>query len=157
MTKTLPNQTPHFFTSKYYFLLLIILTSFKSSATIYYVNDADAKGDVFTLAIGNDANDGLSKQSPKLTIKAAYALAKEGDAIYIDTGSYTDFDTNGNLAFQNTKKIQIISAKNQQDLLTKTPLPTVDKSTPEDFYIVNDKPVSREVYMRYLQLKSKKE
>ncbi len=140
-------------------LLLYISVSFgqQSNAKKYYVNDTDDKGDVYTTNLGNDTNDGLSPQNPKQTLKAAYAVAKSGDIIYLDTGIYEDIDAKGNLTFENAKKIQIVMPQTVNVAVPKTPLPTVDKSTPEDFYIIDDKPVSKELYMKHLQQSSKKQ
>jgi hypothetical protein len=56
----------------------------------YYVNDdAFAVGD-WTTAVGNDANDGLSSNTPKRSIRAildAYDL-EPGDVIRVDAGTY---------------------------------------------------------------------
>jgi len=138
---------------------LSIFLSFgqQSTSKKYFVNDNNSKGDVYTFNLGNDANDGLSPQSPKRTLKATYEIANKGDIIYLDTGVYTDVDSNGKLTFENTKNISIVMAQISNTAVAKTPLPTVDKSTPEDFYIINDKPVSREDYLKQMQQKSKKQ
>lgn len=54
----------------------------------WYVNDASTTGDVFTTAIGNDANPGTAA-SPFATIQFAITTAVAGDTIYVDAGSYT--------------------------------------------------------------------
>ena len=56
----------------------------------WYVNDGDRTLDVFCTATGNDANDGLSPATPKLTIAAVGTSAdfKPGDTLKIDTGTY---------------------------------------------------------------------
>ena len=41
-------------------------------------------------AIGDDANDGLSKSTPKLTIESAITAVGIGDTIYINDGTYVD-------------------------------------------------------------------
>ena len=56
----------------------------------YYVNDNARDGDVFTLAVGNDLNDGLTPATPKASIRAileTYDL-EYGDTIFVDTGYY---------------------------------------------------------------------
>lgn len=56
----------------------------------YYVNDGATDGDEYTTAPGNDANDGLTRATPKLSIRAileTYDL-EFGDTIFVDTGVY---------------------------------------------------------------------
>jgi ELWxxDGT repeat protein len=53
----------------------------------FYVNNNDITGDVFTSAVGNDANSGIPA-APLLTLEAAYFKALTGDTIYVDAGSY---------------------------------------------------------------------
>lgn len=56
----------------------------------YYVNDASTTGDVFTTAVGNDANSGKSPDQPVASLAAlltAYHFAP-GDLIHVDTGTY---------------------------------------------------------------------
>ncbi|MCX6180757.1 MAG: right-handed parallel beta-helix repeat-containing protein [Bacteroidetes bacterium] len=72
-------------------LLLGIVGVSKLNATIYYVNDNSTTSDTWCSAVGNDANDGLSASTPKLTLAdvlADYANAA-GDIIRIDKGTYT--------------------------------------------------------------------
>jgi hypothetical protein len=57
----------------------------------YYVNDASLAGDVFTTAIGNNANSGKSPSQPMASLAAllfAYDL-DAGDVVHVDTGAYT--------------------------------------------------------------------
>ena len=61
----------------------------------FYVNDGSTAGDVFTGAVGNDANTGLSSNEPMATLSVllnTYDLDPE-DEVWIDTGVYT-FTTN---------------------------------------------------------------
>jgi parallel beta-helix repeat protein len=56
----------------------------------YYVNDGFRSGDVFTMAIGHNANSGKSPARPMASVRAllaAYDL-DPGDIIHVDTGSY---------------------------------------------------------------------
>jgi ELWxxDGT repeat protein len=53
--------------------------------TKIYVNDNSLSNDVFTTAIGNDANAG-TKAAPVATINYAASIAEPGDTIYIDAG-----------------------------------------------------------------------
>lgn len=55
----------------------------------WFVNDGSTAGDVFTTAVGNDANPGTSAL-PFATIEFAIATAAPGDTIYVDAGTYTD-------------------------------------------------------------------
>ena len=75
--------------------LLFIATSFFLSqqlvAADWYVNDASTTGDVFTTAIGNNANPGTAA-APFATVAAAIAVAGSGDFIYVDAGTYTEGD-----------------------------------------------------------------
>lgn len=58
-------------------------------AAKHYVNDNATSGDVYTTAIGNDANSGNSN-SPFLTIQAAINAASAGDTIMVDAGTYNE-------------------------------------------------------------------
>lgn len=58
-----------------------------SLAATYYVNDNSQTGDVFTTAVGNDANTGTAS-APFATLAYAVAQAKNGDTIYVDAGTY---------------------------------------------------------------------
>ncbi len=56
----------------------------------YYVNDNSTLGDVYTTAVGDDANDGLTPATPKASIRAileTYDL-EYTDTIFVDTGYY---------------------------------------------------------------------
>ncbi|MBI1781769.1 MAG: SprB repeat-containing protein, partial [Sphingobacteriales bacterium] len=57
----------------------------------FYVNDGSQTDDVFTTAVGNDANSGVPS-SPLLTINAALTKASAGDTIYVDAGTYANAD-----------------------------------------------------------------
>jgi len=57
-----------------------------------YVNDNSSSGDVFTTALGNDQNSGLTPASPLRrlsTVIERFAL-QDGDVIYLDTGHYVE-------------------------------------------------------------------
>jgi hypothetical protein len=56
----------------------------------YYVNDNSTTGDVFTTAVGNNANSGKSPNQPMANLAAllsTYDLGP-GDTVYVDAGSY---------------------------------------------------------------------
>ncbi|HPH84665.1 MAG TPA: hypothetical protein PLC48_04370 [Ferruginibacter sp.] len=60
-------------------------------ANAWYVNDASLVGDVFTTAIGSNANAG-STSAPFATMQFAIDAATSGDTIYVDAGIYNDGD-----------------------------------------------------------------
>jgi ELWxxDGT repeat protein len=53
----------------------------------FYVNDNIQTGDLFTTAVGNNANNGFSS-APFATVDYAYGIAQSGDSIIVDAGSY---------------------------------------------------------------------
>lgn len=58
----------------------------------YYINDGSQVSDVFTTAIGNDVNDGLTPNTPKATVTDLlndYKLTGT-DTVYIDRGDYAE-------------------------------------------------------------------
>jgi hypothetical protein len=60
-------------------------------AVTYYIDDSSNSGDVWTpTATGNDANDGLTPSTPKLTLAGLFASTnlQPGDVVLIDTGTY---------------------------------------------------------------------
>ena len=62
-----------------------------AAGTTYYVDDNSNDGDVYTPDFtGNDANDGLTPSTPKLTINSLIASTNllPGDVVLIDTGTY---------------------------------------------------------------------
>ena len=57
----------------------------------YYINDNSLAGDLYTTAVGNDANSGKSPDQPLGSLAAllrAYPIGP-GDTIYVDAGNYT--------------------------------------------------------------------
>ena len=57
----------------------------------YYINDSSTVGDVYSTAVGNDANSGKDPAHPMATLAAllqAYNLGP-ADTVFIDTGNYT--------------------------------------------------------------------
>ena len=59
----------------------------------YYVNDASTTGDVFTTAVGNDANSGKTPDQPVASLRVLLAdyNFQKGDVIHVDTGVYRDY------------------------------------------------------------------
>lgn len=55
----------------------------------YYVNDNDITGDIYTNAVGNDANLGTA-DAPFLTIQHAVNVVPNGGTIYVDAGTYQE-------------------------------------------------------------------
>ena len=80
-----------------------------------------------------------------------YQLSKPGDVIYVDYGTYPEINAHGNLAFSNDKQITFIFYFDKTNIQEKIALPTQQKINPEEFYIVNDKPVDRATYLLWLQ------
>ena len=72
-----------------YVILLVLISYFSMAQTKYYVNDASLTGDIYTTAVGNDANTGQSAASPRATVASilsSYTLTG-GDTILIDVGT----------------------------------------------------------------------
>ena len=83
--------------------------------TSWYVNDNSTSGDIYTTAIGNNANAGTSASAPKLTLGAAFTAAAAGDIIYVDKGTFTG---TGNKMFNFNKAITIIGAGTGNTIFT---------------------------------------
>ncbi|HMP72845.1 MAG TPA: right-handed parallel beta-helix repeat-containing protein [Kiritimatiellia bacterium] len=65
--------------------------TYRSGPFTYFVNDASSAGDIYTSAMGNDANLGTTPDAPKATLSGIltnYALGP-GDVVYVDTGVYS--------------------------------------------------------------------
>ena len=56
----------------------------------YYVNDGSKTGDVFTTAVGSDANSGKTPDAPMANLASLLSLynLQPGDTVYIDSGTY---------------------------------------------------------------------
>lgn len=61
-----------------------------NGAVTYYVNDDSLDGDVYTFAVGNSTNDGVSPYTPKASIKDVLDTftLRSIDRVKIDTGYY---------------------------------------------------------------------
>jgi parallel beta-helix repeat protein len=64
-----------------------------NSGNAYYVNDSSTTGDVYTTAVGNNANSGKSPSAPMASIEAVINTYHPGagDTIYVDNGTYNLF------------------------------------------------------------------
>jgi len=64
-----------------------------NSGNSFYVNDASTTGDVYTTAIGNNANSGKSPSAPMASIEAVLNDYQPGAGatIYVDNGTYMLF------------------------------------------------------------------
>lgn len=100
--------------SKILFLLLLASSALQAQ-TKWYVNDNSTSGDIYTTAVGNDANAGTSASAPKLTLGAAFTAAAAGDIIYVDKGTFTG---SGNMMFTFNKAITIIGAGTGNTIFT---------------------------------------
>jgi gliding motility-associated-like protein len=77
------------------FLLICVLKGFTAT---YYVNDNSTALDIYTTAVGNDLNTGLTPADPFETLGAAISASSSGDIILVDAGTYADL----NLTIPNT-------------------------------------------------------
>ena len=100
--------------SKILFLLLLASSALQAQ-TKWYVNDNSTSGDIYTTAVGNNANAGTSASAPKLTLGAAFTAAAAGDIIYVDKGTFTG---SGNVMFTFNKAITIIGAGTGNTIFT---------------------------------------
>ncbi len=94
---------------------LMLASSAMQAQTSWYVNDNSTSGDIYTTAIGNNANAGTSASAPKLTLGAAFTAAAAGDIIYVDKGTFTG---SGNMMFTFNKAITIIGAGTGNTIFT---------------------------------------
>ena len=81
---------------RYVFCALLCVCSIASMdvyGVYYYVNDSATNGDVYCSVAGDDMNDGMSVSTPMLTITNLIARVdlESGDAVYIDTGIYSNY------------------------------------------------------------------
>ena len=93
----------------------MLASSAMQAQTSWYVNDNSTSGDIYTTAIGNNANAGTSASAPKLTLGAAFTSAAAGDIIYVDKCTFTG---TGNKMFNFNKAITIIGAGTGNTIFT---------------------------------------
>ena len=100
-------------------LLLLMVVSFNTFGTNYYVNDNSRTGDVYCSVVGNNANNGKTTSTPKLTLynlwttygPAGTNVIVAGDVIYVDAGTYSNEESTAMLnSFVITKGITIKGA-----------------------------------------------
>ena len=68
----------------------LLIAEYSDRPMRYYVNDASTANDHWCTAVGDDANDGLTADTPKATVQSVlftYDL-EPGDIVRIDTGTY---------------------------------------------------------------------
>lgn len=133
-------------------VFFLFMYSTCSQAQHWYLNDNSKDNDVFTTQVGMPNHLGNSPDQPLHSLTEILKRCKEGDTIYVDTGSYPEFTTSGELLISLPKQVVIIHFS-QKVLFSKKQYPTTVKATAEEFYILNDQPVSREVYLQHLQKK----
>jgi hypothetical protein len=132
------------------FFLLIWNTN--GLAQNWYLNDNSTEQDIFTLQSGSSHHHGNSPDQPLDSLVEILKRCKDGDRIYDDTGSYPEFNATGELLISLTK-IDVIIHFSKKEIYPKNQFPPTVKVTAEEFYILNDQPVSREVYLQNLQKK----
>lgn len=132
-----------------FWMTLIVLVSITSNAQQWYINDTKKTGDVFTSAIGSENNSGLSAELPSNSITTIFSKVKKGDTVFIDTGSYPELAANGTLLIPIPQGVSVILFSEKR--FSKNNIPNGIKATAEEFYILNDKPVSREIYLKSRQ------
>ena len=56
----------------------------------YYINDGSKTGDVYTTAVGSDANSGKTPDAPMASLASLLSFyhLQPGDTVYIDSGTY---------------------------------------------------------------------
>ena len=67
----------------------IIINGTAALQSNFYVNDNSITGNIYTTAIGNDANPG-TPAAPFATIQHAISVANPGNTIYVDAGTYAE-------------------------------------------------------------------
>jgi nitrous oxidase accessory protein NosD len=68
---------------------IFLLANLSTHATQRFVNDNSLTGDLFTSAVGSNANPGTSG-SPYLTVTFAIGASSSGDTIYVDAGTFNE-------------------------------------------------------------------
>lgn len=66
-----------------------VLSATSFAQNKWFVNDGATNGDVYTFAVGDDANAGTAN-APFLTINQALSIAAAGDSVFVDAGIYVE-------------------------------------------------------------------
>lgn len=81
---------------------IFLLAPFVSCASNYFVNDATSGNDIYTTALGNSSNSGLSSSAPKASLTQIWNtygpsganVLTLGDTVFVDAGLYYQTDRN---------------------------------------------------------------
>ncbi len=134
----------------------VAVDSTTTSPTRFYVNDNVLLGDVYTSAVGNDANPGTAN-APLATLVYAMTKVVAGDTIYIDAGNYpqasaitipfklTIYGSNAGINPSRPNKVFTTNAKTtsgKDKILNDKTLTSTDKTSGE-----NDRSVIPEAIM----------
>ena len=133
------------FKSRYHWLFTLLVPSALLSQK-WYVNDENRTGDVFTTAIGSKYNSGKTNDAPHNSLTYILQNAKKGDTVFIDFGNYPEISSNGTILIPKPEGVTIVVYTDMPQL--KNEFPKDIKATAEEFYILNDKPVCREEYLK---------
>lgn len=114
--------------------------AFYTTGRTFYVNDNSLENDVWCTSIGNDENNGLTKESPVSsinTILVMYELSGN-DTIFIESGEYT-FTTSLNEVDQGDEmgNLNIIGMGSTLTLFTSTSEPTFSIINANKIHISN--------------------
>lgn len=129
-----------------FWLGLLFFCTISCFSQNWYVNDSLSTGDIFTTKPGDINSTGNSPETPSNSISLIFSKVKKGDHVYIDTGIYPEINAHGNLTLATPEGV--IVHLFTDTYFQKVEIPTEKKATAEEFFIVNDKPVSREIYLK---------
>lgn len=127
----------------WFFVLLFPSVIFSQK---WYLNDESQSGDVFTTALGTKYNSGKTSDAPSNSLTYIFQNARKGDTVFIDRGRYAEINTEGVILIPKPEGITVVFYTDIKQ--PKNELPANVKATAEEFYILNDKPVSREDYIK---------
>ena len=139
-------QTP----SDLYDWRVAIVTEVHVDSADIFVKEVMKTGKILT----NTMNWASNQQNP-IIVQAGDVLSV-GDVIYVDNGNYQQNKATELIITTNSKKIQIIRAGIDTPVFEKNTLPPNQKVSPAIFYVDNDKPIEREVYLQQLQNTARK-
>ena len=86
------NRVTSWYRAGFVFAVILAVAGGPANAVVYYVNNASTNGNVYTTAVGNDANPGTSPAAPKRTLTNLLETVTllPGDVVYVDTGGYSN-------------------------------------------------------------------